>query len=167
MEDRPAHRRHPISGWVLIVLGALFLADRLVPGFSAWVGPAGLGLGGILLLLLYAGRRGRSALILPAGALLTLGTVGALRIVTDLSGGSVLFAGVALTFAAYGLAPPLETHRGWAFWLAGMCLVLALVTGGVAWAWPLALIGMGAYLLLRRRTSSTAQDRPQTPRGLT
>jgi hypothetical protein len=138
------------------VLGSLFLADSLLPGFSAWVGPAGLALGGLILLLLYKGRQERSGLILPAGGLLTLATVGALRIATSLDGGTVLFAGLALTFAAYGMAPAEATHRGLAFWLAGACSLLALVIGGVAWAWPLALIGTGAYLLLRRGTSSSS-----------
>lgn len=156
MDDAPVHKPHPIFGWVLIVLGVLFLADTLLPGFSLWVGPAGLALGGVFLLLLYAGRRERSGLILPAGGLLTLATAGALRIATDLDGGPVLFAGLALTFAAYGAAPTVASHRAWAFWLAGACLVLALVIGGIAWAWPFALIGTGAYLLIRRGTSPTA-----------
>jgi hypothetical protein len=155
LADALAHKPHPILGWVLIVLGLLFLAGSLHPGFSAWLVPLGLALGGLLLLLDYKGLRERSGLVLPAGALLTLAAVGALRIATSLDGGGLLFAGLALTFAAYGMAPAVETHRGWAFWLAGACALLALIVGGVAWAWPFALIGTGAYLLLRQGSSST------------
>jgi hypothetical protein len=150
----PAPKPHPIFGWVLIVLGVISLAGSLLPAFSAWTAPAALALGGLIPLLLYKGRRERSGLILPAGGLLTLATVGALRIATSLDGGSVLFAGLALTFAAYGTVPAVATHRGWAFWLASACALLALIVGGVIWAWPFALIGTGAYLLLRQGTSS-------------
>jgi len=155
LADAPAPKPHPIFGWVLIVLGAILLAGSLLPGFSALIPPAALGLGGIILLLLYRGRGERSGLILPAGGLLTLATVGALRIATSLDGGTVVFAGLALTFVAYGLAPTETAHRGWAFWLAGACALLALIVGGVAWAWPFALNGTGAYLLLRRGSSTT------------
>jgi uncharacterized membrane protein YphA (DoxX/SURF4 family) len=59
MADAPAHGPHPIFGWVLIVLGVMFLAGSLLPGFSGWIAPAGLALGGVLLLLLYKGRQER------------------------------------------------------------------------------------------------------------
>ena len=69
--------------------------------------------------------------------------------------GSVLFVGLGLTFALLGL---LSTYLGmnlrWAYIPAAVLLLLGLVvvtpfTGGFAVIWPLALIGIGAFLVLR------------------
>jgi hypothetical protein len=150
---QPAYRvrhQHPIVGWVLIVLGVLFLANSVLPAFDAWIAPvlfAGIGL---LFLAYYASRPEQTWPILAGGALLSLAAVTAWSLFSNEGSGSVLFIGLAATFAGFAAAPPASAHRRWAFWTAGGCLLVAFLATGVSWAWPLLLIALGAWLLLRR-----------------
>jgi hypothetical protein len=88
--------------------------------------------------------------IIPAGTLLTLALITRLGDV----GGTVLFIGLAATFAVVW-----HSHR-WAIYPTIGCLMMAALTAdwltglwGIIWS--LALIGAGAYLLMRPH-----QDRP-------
>ena len=152
----PTRHSGAVAGWVLIVLGLLFLAGTVVPDFSGWIAPALFGSAGVAFLAWYAVRTEHRWAIIVGGSLLSLAAVIGWSLFTDVGGGSVLFIGLAATFAAYAIAPPQGAHHAWAYWVAGFCLVIAVLATGFAWAWPLALIAIGAWLLLRRGVGSTA-----------
>jgi MYXO-CTERM domain-containing protein len=67
-----------------------------------------------------------------------------------------------LTFALLGLLSTyLNTNLRWAYIPAAVMLVLGLLVvtpfaGAANYVWALALIGVGAYLVLRQRRGSTA-----------
>ena len=90
--------------------------------------------------------------VIPAGVLFTLSVIAwagdALR---EPTGGTVFFLGLAVTFAVVwrGTARP----QSWAVFPAAACAVLALVVGlaRADWLVPVALIVVGAALLLRGR----------------
>jgi hypothetical protein len=93
---------------------------------------------------------------IPAGTLLTL------AVITRLgeAGGTVLFIGLAATFAVVWQ----RSHR-WAIYPTIGCLMMAALTAdwltgiwGIVWS--LALIGGGAYLLMRPHRDGPHQDGP-------
>jgi hypothetical protein len=144
------HRSHQVVGWVLIALGVLFLANTLLPTFDAWLAPWMFGALGIVFLAWYASRPERPWPILAGGSLLSIAAVTAWTETTGLDGGTVFLLGLAVTFAAYAAAPPQSIHRRWGYWVGAACLVLAVLATGFSWAWPLVLIALGAWLLLRQ-----------------
>ena len=155
----PAQRSHRgafVTGWVLIALGAIFLANNLLPSFGAWIAPLMFGAAGLVFLAWYVAQPEHHWPILVAGPLLTLAAVIGFTQWTNLDGGSVFFIGLALTFLAYAVLPPATEHRNWAYWPAGGCLIVAFLATGFSWVWPLLLIAFGAWLLLRRGMGSTA-----------
>ncbi len=94
--------------------------------------------------------------IIPAGTLLTLALVTRF----DAAGGTVLFIGLAATFAVVWQG----SHR-WAIYPTIGCLMMAALTAdwltgiwGIVWS--LALIGGGAYLLMRPHRDGPHQDGP-------
>ncbi|MCB0056763.1 MAG: hypothetical protein KDE45_07060, partial [Caldilineaceae bacterium] len=112
--------------------------------------------------------------LIPGGALFSVAGVAALDALpfAFINPGSLLFIGLGATFGVLGL---MSTYLGqnlrWAYIPAAILLVLGLVivtpfVGMLGWVWPLALIGAGAYLVLRR---SGARDLPvpAQPHGAT
>jgi len=146
----PAQRSRPIAGWVLIFLGALFLADNVLPSVGAWIAPGLFAAAGIGFLAWFGARPQHPWPIIVGGSLLSLAAVMAWNLYATEGGGTVLFAGLAATFLAYAAVPPAVQHRSWGYWVAGACLLVAVLATGFSWAWPLALIAIGAWLLLRR-----------------
>ena len=132
------------SSWWALIPGAsligLGLTTFIGGDWGAAVLLASIGLG---FLAVYATDRARWWAIIPAGALLSLALVtqvGAL-------GGTVLFLGLAATFAAVWL----ESQR-WALYPALACLGVAVLTTNIfsdVWnlVWPLTLISVGFYWL--------------------
>lgn len=111
-----------------------------------WGGAVFLGAIGLGFAAIFTTNRAQWWAIIPAGTLLTL------ALVTRMAdaGGTVLFLGLALTFAFVWL----ESHR-WAVYPVVACLVMAALTANWvtgAWniIWSLALILLGAYLLRPR-----------------
>ncbi|HVC06550.1 MAG TPA: hypothetical protein VND98_03055 [Solirubrobacterales bacterium] len=151
-----ANRGNSVWGWALIVLGALFLANNLLPSFGDWIAPAIFAGVGIAFLAWYGARPEHPWPILAGGGLLSLAAVTAWNLLTSDGSGTVLFVGLAATFFAFAAAPPAPSQRRWGYWTAGLCLVLAVLATGFSWAWPLVLIGLGAWLLLRRAVGSRA-----------
>ena len=145
-----------LGGWILVVLGALLLADSLLPAIDPWITPVVFAGAGAGCLALYAARPARHWLILGGGFLVSLGAVVAWTQLTGDGGGSVLFAGAAATFLGYAAAPPAPNSRRWGYWAAVASLAVAVLATGISWAWPLALIVAGAWLLLSRAAGSHA-----------
>lgn len=156
-----------IPGFTLLGLAATVFYSRFAPPFISGLGGA-VFLGSIaaaFLVIFMTNPRLWWALI-PGGALLSLAGV---VFVESLPGdfinpGSVLFVGLGLTFGLLGL---LSTYLGvnlrWAYIPAAVLLLLGLVivtpfTGAFAAIWPLALIGVGAYLVLRNVRRHGTED---------
>ncbi len=123
----------------LIGLALTFLMGENWGG-TIFLGCIGLGFAGITML-----KRDFWWATIPAGTLLTLALVSRL----GAAGGTVLFLGLAATFAVVWQ----RSHR-WAIYPTIGCLAMAALTAdwltgiwGIVWS--LALIGLGAYLLLR------------------
>jgi len=152
-----------IPGFTLLGLAATVFYGRFTLPFLADIGGAvflsSIGIG--FLAIFFTNRQMWWALI-PGGALLT---VAAVALVSEanidfLNPGSVLFIGLGLTFAVVGLMSTyLEVNLRWAYIPAAILLVMGFVVftpfvGMLNFVWPLALIGIGAYLVLRRPKAS-------------
>lgn len=162
-----AYRRDPAS-WALLIPGVALVvigAGRLISSVSPRLGDAvgsGLLLGALgvaFLYAFYADRVERWWAVIPAGALIGLA---AGRLVVGLGGNEDgwLFVGLGVAF----LWLAVRAGRPWAFWPAGLMLLIGLnaMRGflGLGWPhmlgrwsggiWPLALIAVGLWLLLKR-----------------
>lgn len=148
-----------IPGFTLLGLAATIFYDRFAPPFFADLGGAvflaAIGTGFIA--IFFTNREQWWAMI-PGGALLSVAGV---VVVSNSSldffnPASVLFIGLGLTFGLLGLMSTyLNTNLRWAYIPAAVLLIMGFViftpfVGALAWLWPLALIGVGAYLVLRR-----------------
>lgn len=148
-----------IPGFTLLGLAATIFYDRFAPPFFADLGGAVfLGAMAFGFLAIFFTNREQWWAIIPGGVLLSVAGV----VVETNSGlnllnpASVLFIGIGLTFALLGLMSTyLNTNLRWAYIPAAVMLIMGLIiftpfVGALAWVWPLALIGVGAWLLLRR-----------------
>ena len=161
-----------IPGFTLLGLAATVFYSRFAPPMlSGMTGAIFLGSIGAGFLAIFVTNPRQWWAIIPGGALFSVAGVAAIDVLPFrfINPASVLFIGLGLTFGMLGL---LSTYLGqnlrWAYIPAAILLVLGLVVvtpfvGSLAWLWPLALIGAGAYLILRRPTTSTALTPPAAP----
>lgn len=150
-----------IPGFTLLGLAALLFYDRFAPPFFADLGAAVFlaAIGAGFLSIFFTNRQQWWAMI-PGGVLLSVAGVVAVSNsgLGFLNPASVLFIGIGCTFGLLGLMSTyLETDLRWAYIPATVMLVMGVViftpfVGALNWIWPLALIGGGAYLILRRPT---------------
>lgn len=149
----------PEHWWAAIPAGWLFGLS----GVTAWEQIAGagddrggallLGLGGLGFWAVYARSHATWWAVIPGGALVTLAVTGMLEgTASETAMGSVLFFGLAVTFALLTVLP--GTHMRWpAYVAAGLAVIGVLVALGaddaVTWANVVALIGAGGYLVWR------------------
>lgn len=154
-----------IPGFTLLGLAATVFYGNFAPPFFADIGGAVfLGSIGLGFAAIFFTNREQWWAVIPAGALFSVAAVAAVSSsgLGILNPGSVLFIGLGLTFGLLGLMSTyLNTNLRWAYIPAAVLLVMGIViftpfVGALAWVWPLALIGGGAYLVLRR-------DRGETP----
>jgi hypothetical protein len=137
--------------WAAIPAGALLGLGLAALGGVAWGGTllfVGLGWGFVVVARSHPERWWA---LIPAGALLTLAIVTR----AGAAGGTVLFLGLATTFAALPFTARFERHR-WAWFPALGCLAVATMTlgwVGQTWnlIWALALIVGGAWVLTSSR----------------
>ena len=158
-----------IPGFTLLGLAATIFYDRFAPPFFSDIGGAVfLGSIGAGFIAIFFTNREKWWAIIPGGALFSVASV---VLVTQagigfLNPASVLFIGLGITFGLLGLMSTyLNTNLRWAYIPAVIMLVMGIViftpfVGALGWIWPLALIGGGAYLILRRpqfldKTSNT------------
>jgi len=94
--------------------------------------------------------------VIPAGAVSSVAAMVALSAVikADDAIASVLFLGLALTFAIVGIMPTSEGRMRWAFIPSGILLVIGLgllsaATNVINYVWPGLLIVAGVYFLYR------------------
>lgn len=162
-----ANREH---WWSLIPAGALFGIggligmDRLLPGVaSALGGSFFLGSLSLSFWLIFAAHRKHWWAIIPGGILLTLAAVaGGGNLFAGSFGGVLFFLGLSATFGALYVLPSAKDkgHTRWALIPAIFCLGMAFVVAAslstLAGAiWPLGLILLGLYLLVRPRRQKT------------
>ena len=140
------HRTGSLVGaFVLFGLAAAAAVSGALSGFF-FLGLIGAGFGA-----LYYVDRERWWAIIPAGTLLSLAVVAALdELAPRYESGSVLFIGLAATFLLLTRLP--EDPKRWAIYPAIAFVVLAILglSVGGNWLLPLALVGVGVYLLYRR-----------------
>ncbi len=160
-----------IPGFTLMGLAAVIFYDNFAPPFFSDIsGAIFLGSIGVSFLAIFFTNRQLWWALIPGGALMSIAAV----VVTSQFGGwinpgSVLFIGLGLTFGLLGL---LSTYLGvnlrWAYIPAAVLLVLGLIVvtpfaGAANFVWALALIGVGAFLVLRRSRPDTTLPAVQSP----
>lgn len=164
-----------IPGFTLLGLAAVIFYDNFAPPFFSDIGGAVfMGSIGVSFLAIFFTNRHLWWALIPGGALMTLAAV---VLAGEFGGwinpGSVFFVGLGLTFGLLGL---LSTYLGvnlrWAYIPAALLLVFGLVvvtpfSGAANFIWALALIGVGAYLVLRRSQGGSLlpATRPQAPQA--
>lgn len=104
--------------------------------------------------------------IIPFGVMTTLGTVAVSDELasrwewSNFESGGIFFIGLGLTFLLVALLPSGEESTRWAFIPAAVLLVMGVMIGVnlealTKYVWPLALIGAGAYLVMRGRNGKS------------
>ncbi len=145
-----------IPGFTLLGVASLIVLSFFAPGVAdAWGGA--LVLGGIALafLTIYATDRTNWWALIPGGVMLTLTLiVGLEATVSGWATGGILFIGIGLTFALVALLPNPEGRMGWAWFPAGILLlmgvlILAAAEELIGIIWPLALIVGGLFLFFQ------------------
>jgi hypothetical protein len=161
-----------IPAFTLLGLAATVFYGRFAPPFLADLGGAVfLGSIGVGFLAIFFTNRTLWWALIPGGALLSVAAVAAVTAagIDFLNPGSVLFIGLGLTFAVVGLMSTyLEVNLRWAYIPAAVLLVMGIViftpfVGALGFVWPLALIGVGAYLVVRRTKVSLPAVTTPTP----
>ena len=143
-----------IPGLGLLSLGALILVDSLFPGIP-WTGAIFLGGIGAAFWLVYLLNRENWWAVIPGGVLVTLAVVaGVDPFVGGDAGGGIFFLGLGLTFVLVGLLPSSQGPMRWAFIPAAVLLLMGVflltpLTPVLNYIWPVALIVLGLYFILR------------------
>lgn len=144
-----------IPGSALLSLGAVTGLSTRIPG--SWGGALFLGGIGLGFWLIYLTQRMHWWPIIPGGALLTLATVaGTSDTISEPAGAGVFFLGLGLTFVLVFLVGIPRASTRWAMIPATVLLILGtlfLVAEStlVGYLWPVILIALGVYLLVRPR----------------
>ncbi len=100
--------------------------------------------------------------IIPAGVLLTLGVVSSLDNVSGVETGGLFFLGLGLTFILVAVLPGEKSGRSWG-WIPGIILLLFGVLLGTPYQgiteylWPVVLIILGGYFVVRFFTSRSSE----------
>lgn len=151
----------PGRWWALIPAGALVGAGLASAIGGLWAGAAMLG--SLAAGFLAVATRGKDLwwALIPGGTLFTLALV---TLNPGQASADWLFLGLAATFGVVALSAP---SRRWALYPAGGALVLwALSTAWLApladVVWPLGLIALGAFILIRRGSRAAPAQRPRT-----
>jgi hypothetical protein len=145
-----------IPGLTLLGIGLIIILSVLFPvSTGAWVGAVFLGMIGLAFWVVYFTNRAFWWAIIPGGIMVTLAVVAAVS--TFLGGfetGGLFFIGMGLTFALVGIVPTPDGQMKWAFIPAVIMLLMgvlitAAATSLINYAWPLVIIAIGVFLLLR------------------
>ena len=143
-----------IPGLTLFGLVIVALEDilNIFPG-ADWSGGVFLGCIGLAFWLIYFRKREQWWAIIPGGVLITLALVAGLDFLVDWTE-VLFFLGLAATFALVGVLPNQSHDTRWAFIPAGVLFILgfalfAPLQSIMQILWPLALVGLGVYLMIR------------------
>jgi len=135
-----------------LTLAAIDSLLGLLPG-SDISGAIFLGCIGLAFWLVYLRRQSQWWAIIPGGVLITLSVVAGLDFLSDWTD-VIFFLGMGATFFLVALLPDSVHNTRWAFIPAGILTVLGLalfapVLNVMNIAWPIILIGLGAFILIR------------------
>lgn len=156
-----------IPGLALLSVSGLAVLGWLAPRLADAVGGS-LFLGGLSLAfwLIYLNDRHHWWAVIPGGVLLTLAAVAGFDNVFNVNaGGVIFFLGLAATFGVLTLLPGEDGQRmRWPLFPALGCLALAVLTSTMMTAvinfiWPISLIGVGLYLLLRSKSAVVSVEK--------
>lgn len=144
-----------IPGIVLLSLAALIILSEAFPGYDDRLG-GGVFLGGIGLafLVVYLVAPANWWAIIPAGVMMTLGVVAGLDNIPGLETGGIFFLGLGATFGVLSLLKVDGRRMGWPLIPAGVLLLMGLLIMASAsnlasFMWPVAIIVVGIFLLMR------------------
>ena len=145
-----------IPGFVLLSIAAIIALDQFAPQISeSWGGALVLGGIGLAFWVVYLTSRENWWAVIPGGVMVTLALVTAISsVVEGVEMGGVFLIGLGLTFGLLSLLRTPEGRMKWALIPAGVLLVVGLlVTAATAsllqYLWPVALILIGLYVILR------------------
>ena len=145
-----------IPGFTLLSIALLITLQEFIPRFTnVWGTSLVLGAIGLSFLAIYLVDRDNWWAVIPGGVLLTLTIVaGASQFLPGLEMGGILFLGLGLTCTLLALIPTPQGSLRWAWIPAGVLILMGLLflaaTGQMmGLIWPLALIVVGGYLVLR------------------
>ncbi|MCS6827203.1 MAG: hypothetical protein NZ553_11365 [Caldilinea sp.] len=162
-----------LPGFTLLGLAATIFYGRFAPPLLAGVGGAiFLGSIGLGFWAVFITNPRRWWAIIPGGVLVSLAGVAALDAmrIGFLNPASVLFVGLGATFGVLGaMAGHLNRNLRWAYIPAAILLFMGVVVmtpfvGVLAWLWPLALIVVGAYLIVRQLKAPSSSPLDATER---
>lgn len=146
-----------IAGPTVLALGSVILLP------SRWGGAillGGIGLGFVLVALTDPRRWWA---VIPGGTLLTLG---AITQIGGLLSGVVLFVGLGATFGVLAVIRVQQRRMRWPLYPAIGCLLFGLLIAAGSPAarvlWPLALVALGAFFLIRASASRQGPPEPTT-----
>jgi hypothetical protein len=147
-----------IPGLGLISLAVLIVLDALLPG-ADWLGAIFLAGIGLSFWLIYAINTENWWAVIPGGVLVTLAIVAGIDpfVEGDIGGGIFMF-GLGLTFGLLGILPIQEGRMKWAFIPAVVLIIIGFflispLLPYVNYIWPLALIILGGYFIIRNLRS--------------
>jgi hypothetical protein len=144
-----------IPGLTLLGLATIIAIDALTPSFGdQWSGSIFLGAIGLSFWVVYILDRQMWWAIIPGGVLTTLAVVAGLEDQVGLDTGAVFFLGLGLTFLLVAVIPSERHAMRWAFFPAAILGIMGLMLfvgfeNALGYVWPIALIGVGGFLLLR------------------
>jgi hypothetical protein len=146
-----------IPGISLLGLAANSIVGAVLPGDAADILEGLLVLGGIGLSFwaVYLVSPGNWWAIIPGGVLVTLAVVASLESAySEKDMGGVFFLGLGITFALVAFLPNPHGQMKWAYIPSVVLVVIGLVVMAssfpiVKYLWPVALILVGLYVLLR------------------
>jgi hypothetical protein len=152
-------RRHwwaLIPGFTLLGIAATAFLSSFFPRLDNILGGLFvLGGIGIAFVAVYLTERRFWWALIPAGVMLTLAAISVLDQVLGGSGsGSLLFMGMALTFAVVAILPHPQGRMTWAWYPAGILALIGLIVAAaseslISYLWPLVLILGGLALIYR------------------
>jgi hypothetical protein len=145
-----------IPGIILLAIGTLIFLDTVSPRVTERLGGV-IVLGGIGLafLIVYLANRANWWALIPAGVMFTLSAVASLEgTMSGFETGGIFFLGLGLTFLLVAFLPTPDGYMRWAFIPAGVLLLIgilmtAALTQVINFVWPIALILVGLFLVLR------------------
>lgn len=145
-----------IPGIIFLAIAAIIFLSRVAPQASERIGGV-IVLGGIGLafLIVYLVNRANWWALIPGGVMFTLAAVTVLeQSMTGFETGGIFFLGLGLTFLLVAVIPTPEGRMRWALIPAVILLIMGLLltaalTQLVNFIWPLALILLGLFLVLR------------------
>lgn len=161
LNDRDTNWWAAIPGFVLLGLAATMLLDQ-IPGqvAEAWSDSAFLGGIALAFWAIYLTNREHWWAIIPAGVLSTIALIAGIPALPRFEGvevGGIFFLGLGLTFVLVAVLPTPAGPMTWALIPAAVLLIMGALTMAAATAvlqyiWPVALIVVGCYLLIRALT---------------